>query len=338
MSTDLRDRLLDVRRTHRRGIDHAGWFALVVALGVAPLFLGTFWIKTLVLANVFGLFVLSWNVLSGQTNYISFGHSFLIGVAAYTTAILSVESGLSPFLSAGIGVGVSVLAGVLVFLPSLRLRGVYFTFVSLLLPIIGERLAIARSGLTGGERGIIGIAPFVQGLTGNYYLSAVLLVLTGYGTWRLINSDFGTILGMIRQSEDLVENSGIDPRKFKLLAFVVSAFIAGVGGVLKVHFLGTISIGSVLALPLSINIVIAAVIGGRGSTLGAIGGAYFYILFNAYFRPVFETPVRLLVFFALGMLVIALFQDGIVPTVRNLVAGSDADEEERNAVSPETAD
>jgi branched-chain amino acid transport system permease protein len=338
MSTGLRGRLLDVRETHRRRIDHVGWLALVAALGAAPLLLGRFWVKTLVLANVFGLFVLSWNVLSGQTSYISFGHSFLIGVAAYATAILSVKTGLSPFLSAGIGIGVAVLAGVLVFLPSLRLRGVYFTFVSLLLPIIGDRLAIARSGLTGGERGLIGVPPFVEGLLGNYYLSAALLVVTGYVTWRLINSDFGTVLGMIRQSEELVENSGIDPRKFKLLAFVISAFIAGVGGVMKVHFLGTVTIGSVLALPLSINIVIAAVIGGRGSTLGAIGGAYFYILFNAYFRPIVETPVRLLIFFVVGMVVVALFPDGVVPTVRDTLFGGTEGEDSEEATPPATAD
>lgn len=335
MAAGLRGRLRALRDAHGRRVDYAGWLLLAVLLAVVPLVAGTFWVKTLVLANIFAMFVLSWNVLSGQTSYISFGHSFLIGVAAYATAILSAESGLSPFLSAGIGIGVAVLAGVLVFLPSLRLRGVYFTFVSLLLPIIGERLAIAWSDVTGGERGIIGIPPFVEGLTGSYYLSAVVVLVTAYATWRLVQSDFGTVLAMVRQSEDLVENSGINPQKFKLLAFLVSAFIAGVGGVMKVHFLGTISIGSVLALPLSINIVIAAVIGGRGSTLGAIGGAYFYILFNAYFRPVFESPVRLLVFFVLGILVIALFPKGIVPTARDLVLGSAADEE---GPTPETAD
>jgi len=339
MSADrnLRDRLAGLRDTHGRRIDQGGWLLLAALLAVVPLLLGTFWVKTLVLANVFAIFVLSWNVLSGQTSYISFGHSFLVGAAAYTTAILSAKGGLSPFLSAGVGIAAAVLAGALVFLPSLRLRGVYFTFVSLLLPVIGERLAIAWSGLTGGERGIIGIPPFVEGLTGSYYLSAVVVLVTAYGTWRLVQSDFGTVLAMIRQSEDLVENSGINPNKFKLLAFLISAFIAGVGGVMKVHFLGTISIGSVLALPLSINIVIAAVIGGRGSTLGAISGAYFYVLFNAYFRSIFESPVRLLVFFTLGMLVIALFRKGIIPTVRTLTFG-DATEEEEEGPTPEIAD
>jgi branched-chain amino acid transport system permease protein len=301
------------------GTSNLAWALYAVFLVAVPFVFGPFWVKTLALANVFAIFVLSWNVLSGQTSYISFGHSFLIGVAAYTTAILSVEMGISPYLSAGLGVGLATLAGVFIFLPTVRLQGVYFTFVSLLLPIIGERLAIARSSLTGGERGIIGVPPFLDGQVLNYYVTAVAVLVIGFVTWRLIRSDFGTILGMIRQSEDLVENSGINPEKYKLLAFAISAFIAGVGGVMKVHFLGTVTIGSVLALPLSINIVIAAVIGGRGSTAGAIAGAYFFILFNAYFRPVVDTPVRLLVFFVVGMLVIGLFSEGVVPTLRRVI-------------------
>lgn len=297
-----------------------GWVALTLLLGMLPLVVGRFWVKTLVLANIFAVFVLSWNILSGQTDYISFGHSFLIGIAAYTTAVLSVEAGLSPFLSAGIAVVVAVLAGVLIFLPSLRLRGVYFTFISLLLPVIGERVAIAQSGITGGERGIIGIPPFIEGPIANYYVTVVVLLLIAYSTWWLLGSDFGTILGMIRQSEDLVENSGVNPQKFKLVAFVLSALIAGFGGVLKVHFLGTVTIDAVLALPLSINIVIAAIIGGRGSTLGALAGAYFYVLFNAYFQSMLPTAVRLLLFFVLGMVVIAIFPRGIVPVLRDHLA------------------
>jgi branched-chain amino acid transport system permease protein len=323
----LRARLATLPGRRGRHLPTVGWLGLAALLGIVPLVFGTFWLKTFVLANIFGLFVLSWNVISGQTNYISFGHSFLVGVAAYTTAILSAKGGVSPFVSAGIGIGIAVLAGVLVFLPTLRLQGVYFTFVSLLLPIIGERLAIFQSSLTGGERGIIGVPSFVEGTVASYYVTAAILLVTAYLVWRLVRSEFGTVLAMIRQSEDLVENSGIDPRKFKLIAFVISAAIAGVGGVLKVHFVGTVTIGAVLALPLSINIVIAAVIGGRGSTVGAIGGAYFYVLFNALFRPVFETPVRLLLFYLLGIFVIAVFPRGLVPTVRDVLGPGTGEEE-----------
>lgn len=315
MSVAQRLPLVDTRKR----ANYLAWVLFGLVLLAIPFSFTRFWVQTFALANVFAVWVLSWNVLSGQTSYISFGHSFLIGVAAYSTAILSAEMGLSPYLSAGIGIGMATFAGVLIFLPTLRLQGVYFTFVSLLLPIIGERLAIAQSDLTGGERGIIGIPPFLEGQLLNYYITAGAVLVIGYVTWRLIQSDFGTILGMVRQSEDLVQTSGINPEKYKFLAFAISAFIAGIGGVLQVHFLGIVTIGSVLALPQSINIVIAAIIGGRGSTAGAIAGAYFYILFNAYFRPFVETPVRLLAFFLIGILVLGLFSDGMVPTVRRLI-------------------
>ncbi|MFC7058203.1 branched-chain amino acid ABC transporter permease [Halovenus salina] len=288
-----------------------GWLAFILLLAVVPAVTERFWLQTFVQANIFALFVLSWNLISGQTSYISFGHSFLIGVAAYTTAILAAEHGVSPVVSASAGIGLAVLAGTLVFLPTLRLKGVYFTFVSLLLPIIGERVTIARSDLTGGERGIVGVPQFVDSLAANYYLSAVLLFATAYGTWWLVHSKFGEVLAMIRQDEELVETSGINPEKFKFVAFVLSAFVAGVAGVLNVHYVGTATIGSVLALPLSINIVIAAVIGGRGSVPGAIAGAWFYIFFNASVRPFTEAPVRLLSFYIVGILVIGLFPAGL---------------------------
>jgi len=295
------------------------WVGFVAVLAAVPTIFGRFWLQTFVMANIFALFVLSWNLISGQTSYISFGHSFLIGVAAYTTAILAVEHGVSPLVSATAGIGLAVLAGTLVFLPTLRLKGVYFTFVSLLLPIIGERVAIAQSDLTGGERGIVGVPPFVDELAANYYLSAFLLLVTAYATWRLVHSRFGDVLAMIRQDEELVETSGINPEKFKFVAFVLSALVAGVGGVFSVHYVGSATIGSVLALPLSINIVIAAIIGGRGSVSGAIAGAWFYIFFNAYYRPFIETPIRLLAFFIVGILVIGLFPDGLVPTIRRVL-------------------
>lgn len=322
-----------IRRLVVAGEQHTtyGWLALAGLFAVLPLVFGTFWVKTFILANIFAVFVLSWNIISGQTDYISFGHSFLIGIAAYTTAILSVQHGISPFLSALIAIVVSVLAGVFIFLPSLRLRGVYFTFISLLLPIIGERIAIAQSSLTGGERGIIGVPPFADGFIANYYVTAAVVLVTAYLTWRLVESDFGTVLAMIRQSEDLVENSGINPRKFKLIAFVLSAFIAGVGGVMKVHYLGTVTIDAVLALPLSINIVIAAVIGGRGSTLGAIVGAYAFVLFNAYFQPILPTSIRLLVFFSLGIVVIALVPRGAVPVFKEKLHAAPTSEDQASA-------
>lgn len=295
--------------------------------------LNIFWVRILVLANIFAIFTLSWDILSGYTSYISFGHSFLIGVAGYTTAIITFHTGLPLSVSIVIAVLTAVVAGAVVFLPSLKLKGAYFTFVSLVLPIIGERIVIASSGVTGGERGLTPL-PRLRGdlfpdygILTDYYATMVPMLVIAYLLWRLTRSDFGTVLQMIEESEDLVKNAGINPTKFKFFVFTLSAFIAGIGGVLQVHHLGTVSISSVIFLPLSINIVIATIIGGRGSIIGAVGGAYIFIGFDAFLRQFHvETPYRLLMFYVVGMLFISLAPQGLFPKLWEVIVGGGADE------------
>jgi len=291
----------------------AGWAVAIAALGILPLFLTTYWVKIFILANVFALFTISWNVVSGRTDYISFGHSFLIGAAGDATAILTTASGLPLVVALPLSILFALFAGVLIFIPSLKLRGAYFTFVTLMIPILAERLVIRQSDLTGGVRGIIGIPNLSGDLLVNYYLSMGLMLAAGLTLWILFRSDLGTILRMIRESEDLVENSGINPLKFKITIFMLSAIIAGVGGAFKVTYLGSITIDSVLYLTLSINIVIAAIIGGRGSVAGAVGGAYFFVLYEAYMRTFLGSPTRHLLFFLLGIVFVSLFPEGVVP-------------------------
>lgn len=302
-----------------------GWALALAALSILPLFLSTYWVKVLILANVFALFTISWNVLAGRTDYISFGHSFLVGAAGYATAILTTSSGLPLVVALPLSILFALFAGVLIFIPSLKLRGAYFTFVTLMLPILAERIVIRLSDLTGGVRGIIGIPRLPGNVLVDYYVSVALMLAAGLTLWVLFRSDMGTVLRMIRESEDLAENSGINPMKFKLLIFLISAVIAGVGGAFKVIHLGSVSIDSVLYLTLSINIVIAAIIGGRGSVLGAVGGAYFFVLYEAYMRTFLDSPTRHLLFFLLGIVFVSLFPEGVVPrAIHRLRRRSDA--------------
>lgn len=304
-----------------------GWALATGVLAILPLFMTTYWVKTLVLANVFALFTISWNVLGGRTDYISFGHSFLIGAAGYATAILTTSSGLPLAIAFPLAILFALFAGVLIFIPSLKLRGAYFTFVTLMIPILAERLVIRQSDLTGGVRGIIGVPSLSGSVLVNYYASMGLMIGAGLVLWILFRSDLGTVLRMIRESEDLVENSGINPFKFKLLIFVLSAVIAGVGGAFKVAYLGSVTIDSVLYLTLSINIVIAAIIGGRGSVAGAVGGAYFFVLYEAYMRTFLASPTRHLLFFLLGIVFVSLFPEGVIPrALQRLRERSDATE------------
>jgi branched-chain amino acid transport system permease protein len=289
------------------------------------------------MANIFALFTLSWNFISGQTSYISFGHSFLIGAAGYTTGILTAQYAQPMLLSIPLSIGFAMVAGLLIFVPTIRLRGVYFTFVTIAITIVAESIVIQQSDLTGGSRGLVGIPTFSPDLFVNYYLSALLVLLVAALYWLLMRSDLGTIIRMIRESEELAENSGIRPFKFKLTIFLMSAFVAGVAGSFQVHYLGVVTIDSVLYLTLAINIVIAAVIGGRGSTAGAIGGAYFFILSDAFLQPFLETPVRRIIFFSLGILIVALYPKGLVPSIIGRIRKQTLDGDGENPEDDEVA-
>lgn len=311
-----------------------GWALIAAGMAVLPWLVSDFWVHMLVMANIFALFTLSWNFISGHTNYISFGQSFLIGAAGYTTGILTVKFAFPMVLSAPLGIVFAIIAGLLMFVPAIRLRGVYFTFVTLAVTIIAESVVIQQSEWTGGTMGLAGVPGFTSNLFVNYYLTALFVLLVAILYWLLMRSDLGTIVRMIRESEELAENSGIQPFKFKLAIFVLSAMVAGIGGIFQVHYLQTVSIDTVLYLILSINIVIAAVIGGRGSTAGAIGGAYFFILSDAVLQPFLSTPVRQAIYFSLGIVIIALSPKGLVPRIIDIatsmsgVRGESVDGEE----------
>lgn len=310
-----------------------GWILFTAIFALIPVIFTSFWVRMVLLANIFALFTLSWNVLAGHTNYLSFGHSFLIGAAGYMTAILTTTAALPMWLSIPLSIAFTLFAGLIIFVPSLSLRGAYFTFVTLVMPIIAERFVIQQSDITGGVRGIIGIPRFSSNLFVNYYLSLALMIITAAFVWTLFRSDFGTILRMINESEDLVQNSGINPVKFKLAIFMLSALIAGVGGVFKVHYLGSVTIDSVLYLTLSINIVIAAIIGGRGSVAGAIGGAYFFVLFDAYLQPFLSTPFRNLIFFVLGIIMVSLAPAGFIPRAITYLQTRGSETEDQTGVA-----
>lgn len=304
-----------LRRDAERGDYYALWLLGTLTLLAVPLAASTYWIQLLILANIFAMFTLSWDILSGQTSYISFGHSFFIGIAGYTTAMLTFHLGLPLYFSIPAAIGAVLVAGAIVFVPSLKLRGVYFTFVSLVLPIVATRIVIAQGTVTGGERGLTGLPTITADPVGNYYLSLGIVLVIAFLFWRLSRSDIGAILHMIRQSEELVGNSGINPHKFKLFLFLCSAFVAGIGGAYKVHYLGSVTVDSVLYLGLSINIVIATIIGGRGSIIGAVGGAYVFVIAQSVMNAHMSTSMTLLLFYLAGILFLFRYPDGLFPQV-----------------------
>ncbi len=275
-----------------------------------PTFVPKGYLRPFVFANFMAIFAMSWDIMSGYTGYVSFGHPFLIGIAGYTTAILSHQGGFQPehlvlplYVTMPLATIAAVGGGMLFFLPTMRVRGPYFSLVSLAFLMLIHRLVIAIAPqLTGADRGLTGLPPVVLGVIPNFYVSFLLVFVIGIGLWYTGKSQIGTVLKAIHMDEDAVASSGLNTFKFKLIAFLLSSFTAGIGGAFYTHYLRSISPRAVFEPTFLLNIIIAALIGGSGTIAGPIAGAYFITFLLEHLRPFLEGSWRYLSYSIIALL------------------------------------
>jgi branched-chain amino acid transport system permease protein len=270
-----------------------------------PLFVSTGTLRTLVFANYIAIFAMSWDFLSGRTGYVSFGQPFLIGVGAYTSAIMSYRFGWPLSLSIPLAVLVTMISGTLFFLPALRVRGTYFALVTLaFMELMYQLEQIIRPDLTGGTRGISGLKEITSGATNNYYVSFALMYMIALMLCCLLRTRVGTALSAIGMNEEAVRGSGLSTTKLKLFAFVVSAGVAGLGGAFYTHYMGSIAPRSLFDINFLFVILVSALIGGSSTIIGPVVGAYFLTLLLEYLRPVLPGTERYLVY---GLIALVLY-------------------------------
>jgi branched-chain amino acid transport system permease protein len=213
----------------------------------------------------------SWNLISGLTGYVSFGHVAFFGAGAYTAGILIARLGW-PWLLASVAGGIMAMVFALVIgWPCLRLKGPYFAIAML---GSNEVLRVAVSyyeGLTGGGNGLS--LPTLYASVQIYYVMGLLaLAVTGL-TYVIITSRFGLRLMTIREDELAAEAMGIDTFRYKLYAFLLSALAPGIAGGLAARDQGYIEPISVFPLITTITMIVMALFGGKGTIWGPVLGA-----------------------------------------------------------------
>ncbi|MDZ7702800.1 MAG: branched-chain amino acid ABC transporter permease [Halobacteriales archaeon] len=275
-------------------------------------------------ALFFAVYVMTWDVVSGYTGEISFGHALFIGVGAYTSGLLNVVLDVPLFASIPAAVLAASLAGLLIGFPSLRVKGPYFSLITLVAPVILLRAFVFFSDITGGETGLFGIETISLDPTTNYYIAFALFVFALAVFLAITRSDAGQILTAIREDEATVVSVGLNPAKFKLFAFVLSGAIGGLAGALFIHTFaqGVATPSETLGLVLSIELIVATILGGIGTITGAaIGGLFFYLV-RTWLRgvdatiPLVSTPVSELYFLIFGLVTLAFLfflPRGLVP-------------------------
>ncbi|MGI9452879.1 MAG: branched-chain amino acid ABC transporter permease [Geminicoccaceae bacterium] len=281
------------------------WAFFVLVMCALPLLVGKGTLRTIIFAQYLAIFAMSWDFLSGRTGYVSFGHPFLIGIGAYTTAILSYRYGVPVGISIPVAVLTTMLAGTLFFLPALRIRGTYFALVTLaFMELMYQLVQVIRPDITGGTRGMSGIETLTSGAINNFYLSLGLMAVVAFGLWALTRTQLGTALSAIGMNEDAVRGSGLNTTKLKLFAFMVSAFVAGLGGAFYVHYLGSLAPRALFDINFLFTIIVAALIGGASTIIGPMAGAFFLTFLLEYLRPLLPGAER---YFIYGGIALALY-------------------------------
>ncbi len=287
---------------------------LLVALLLALLPLGVsgYVLGLLTLAYYFGVFAMSWDLLFGFAGEVNFGPSFLIGLGAYTAALLNHYQGLPIWVCVIAGALVAVIGGVLLAVPALRLSGPYFGLVTLVAVLLLQNAIVLFAGITGGEIGldIPDIISIDDGT--NYWTALGFMTVSGLILFGLSRSSVGLILQASGQDAIQAAALGFNVTKHKLAAFCVSALFSGLAGAMLIFYMGTASPGTVVDIGVGVQVIIAAVMGGRRTILGAALGAIFLIVAGEILRPLGQLST--FVVSAVALLVILFFPGGFLGT------------------------
>lgn len=292
-------------------------FLFFLLLLIMPLLTSDLYLlRILIITCIFAIFAASWDFLSGFTGQVNFGHALFFGVGAYASAMLNQSAHIPPYGSIPLGAIAAVLAGLIVGIPCLRLKGTYLALTTLAFPIILMGIVFALPDLTGGELGISGLKRISRSRVVNYYIVAIIMLVLCFIMWKITDSNIGIIFHAIREDELAVKTAGINTTRYKLLAFCLSGFFAGIAGGLYAHFM-RIAGPSTLEVSLSFTVVIWCIFGGVATIWGPVGAVFFLYPLLEFFR--FWPEYRMLMF-AIVILVFLLYMpEGLFPWLRDKI-------------------
>ena len=290
---------------------------LLAIFFVAPFWAPNLWfVRILIIANLFAVYAISWNLLVGYTGQISFGHAFFFGGGAYASVVLNKYLGLPVPLAMSASGAICGVAGLLLGYPCLRVRGVYLALMTWAFPLILIGFVMYFGEIFGREMGISGYDGLSASYNINYYSSLVLIILAVWLKMWIVNSRFGLIIRGIRDNEILAESVGVHVSKVKVMMFALSGLIAGVSGAFYAHFLKSIT-PELLAVDMSILVIIMVIVGGLGSALGPVMGAFMVTFLDNYLLYISE--LRMMIY-ALALIVILFLRpQGLLPWTPKIV-------------------
>ncbi len=299
----LTDRFRAWARTFRGSIT---LFSLVGLLLIP--FSGNAYLTTiLVTAMILSIFAASWDLLAGFAGQVSFGHAAFFGISGYFTAAFVDFFGAHWIIALFVGAGYAVIFSLLIGIPCLRLKGPYLALGTLAFSLILWNLFLTGTWL-GGTTGISGL-PSIGDIFMFFYIIAAFMVGSLVIMRAIVDSRLGTILKSIRDDETCADASGINTTVYKLIAFMISGFFAGIAGALFVLHARAVN-PAVFQTLYSFYAIIMAAIGGMVTIYGSVIGAFLFTVLSEILRPLAAAAV--LIFAAVLILIIRFADEGVM--------------------------
>jgi branched-chain amino acid transport system permease protein len=303
---------------------------LVVILFIIPLMVrDPIFLHLMILIFFYAYLTLSWNIVGGFAGQVSLGHTAFTGIGAYTSTLLFIQLGLTPWIGMFAGAFLAALMAVIIGYPCFKLRGAYFALSTIgfleafriVVENTNEVFGIPIKGAQGMEvplRGDSLLSFQFLDKEPYYYIILIMMFIALYVTYRISKSKFGYYLLAIKNDLEAAESLGVNIAQSKLKAAAISGFLTGIGGTFYAQLILFIDPSNIIGAYLSFEIVFIAVIGGRGTLLGPILGSFLLVPVSEMTRVYLGGTyfgVHLIVFGAMLIVVMLFLPRGINDSV-----------------------
>jgi branched-chain amino acid transport system permease protein len=253
----------------------------IIGLLILPIVLSMYWGRVLCIVGVFAMLALMFDFLTEHVGIICLGGALFVGAGGYSAGLLNSYYGLSPALTIPIGTIGGAIISTALLLPCLRLRGFYFAVVSLTYPLMIPRILEALD-LFGGTDGLPGLATFPNVWVEQYLVIGILIVSV-FAARRLVNEEYGYVLRGIKDNDQAVIASGINVTWYKIQAVFIGSLFGSFAGAYIIHIYGWVGL-SLFGLDFSILPIAATLLGGPGTLVGPVLGAFILVPLSELLR------------------------------------------------------
>jgi branched-chain amino acid transport system permease protein len=293
----------------------------VVALGLPLVVRSPTYLHIVILLYLYAYLTTSWNLVGGFAGVLPLGHAAFVGIGAYTSTVLSLQYGISPWIGMMVGAVLASLVGVIIGLPTFKMRGAYFALATIAfaegIRVMVENIDSLGPFKLNGPRGLqipplkTGLAHFMFAEKEPYYY-IILVMLAGVLTltWVISRSKLGYYLMAGGEEPEAAQALGVNVARAKLTAMAISSFLTAFAGTFWAQFTLYIHPKSVMSLDISFEIAFIALIGGRGSIAGPILGALLLRPVSDFSRIYFGStlPGLHLIIFGVVLVLVMLYQ------------------------------